>query len=277
MRIVSWNVAKRRNCDGQVAALLALKPDVVVLQEVMERTWPSLRAGLDRAGLNYAASGRELAAIADPSRQLACFVAIVSRWALLPGCPAAVPDPGAVACVRIEPPGEAFEVVGAHIPTVGRPDRWIKVETQEGLVARLKEATLPAIVCGDFNSPRGEAADGEIVPFATARGGRALAAERALVGRTNGAGMVDVFRAVHGYERDAASWYWKNRGRTGGFRLDHIFASKEVRVSRCDYDHVCRDIGLSDHSAIYADFELECANSGMPDSTTASAFSSEAP
>jgi len=171
----------------------------------------------------------------------------------------------------------AFEVVGAHIPTVGRPDRWIKVETQEGLVARLKEATLPTIVCGDFNSPRGEAADGEIVPFATARGGRALAAERALVGRTNSAGMVDVFRAVHGYERDAASWYWKNRGRTGGFRLDHIFASKEVRVSRCDYDHVCRDIGLSDHSAIYADFELECANSGMPDSTTASAFSSEAP
>jgi endonuclease/exonuclease/phosphatase family metal-dependent hydrolase len=68
-------------------------------------------------------------------------------------------------------------------------------------------------------------------------------------------GLRDAFRAVNGYGAPEASWYWKNRGRTGGYRLDHIFASEHFRPVSCAYLHETRTSGLSDHSAIVADLE----------------------
>jgi exonuclease III len=112
----------------------------------------------------------------------------------------------------------------------------------------------PTIVCGDFNSPKAELADGTVLPFARARNARARLAEERLMGSTTAAGLRDVYRAVWGYDRQESSWYWKNRGRTGGFRLDHIFASPSLVADRCEYVHDFRTRGLSDHSPIFADF-----------------------
>ena len=132
----------------------------------------------------------------------------------------------------------------------------LKVETQEGLLRRLRRKRRPTIVCGDFNSPKHEGLDGIVTPFSGPRGERAVAAEMALMGRINACGLVDAFRHCQGYEADGRSWYWKNKGRTDGFRLDHIFASPSLRVETCDYVHTWRESGLSDHSPIYADIAL---------------------
>ena len=41
-----------------------------------------------------------------------------------------------------------------------------------------------------------------------------------------------------------------------GRRFDHIFCSRDIRVSRCEYLHGVREAGLSDHSALEIDFEV---------------------
>ena len=63
-------------------------------------------------------------------------------------------------------------------------------------------------------------------------------------------GFADAFRALHGYERREPSWIWPHGG---GWRLDHVFCSAELRPTACLYHHAWRDRGLSDHSAIEAD------------------------
>ena len=259
MRIVSWNVAKRRDCEEQALAIGAIRPDIVVLQELNERTWPRHQQLLARAGLAYATSAPDLAA-GGRSRRLAYFVAIASRWPLARSRRARIPAPDAIACVIVDSPFGAFDLIGVHIPTYGGPDPLLKIETQEGLLARLKNCNTPTMVCGDFNSPLGELADGTVVPFFRKRGSRKCEAESALMGATNAHGLVDLFRRCHGYGVDAPSWYWKNRGRTGGYRLDHIFASREFNARSCGYIDDWRARGLSDHAPIYADVTLLVAS-----------------
>ena len=71
--------------------------------------------------------------------------------------------------------------------------------------------------------------------------------------KTRAGPMVDAFRGANGYDISEASWYWKNRGRTGGYRLDHVFVSNHLRPVACWYEHDLRLGGLSDHSPIVAD------------------------
>jgi endonuclease/exonuclease/phosphatase family metal-dependent hydrolase len=51
-------------------------------------------------------------------------------------------------------------------------------------------------------------------------------------------------------------------GHGGGWRLDHIFASPELRPVRGSYHHDWRDDGLSDHSALEAELEPPQAQRG---------------
>lgn len=255
MRIVSWNVAKRRDCEAQAVAITAIRPDIVVLQELNPRTWPRHQQQLASAGLVYAMSAPDLAPRGQ-RRRLACFVAIASRWPLARARRARIPAPDAIACVTVDSPFGDFDLVGVHIPTYGGADPLLKIETQEGLLARLKRCRTPTLVCGDFNSPLAELADGTVVPFFRKRGSRQCDAESALMGATNAHGLVDLFRHCHGYGIEAHSWYWKNRGRTGGYRLDHIFASREFSARSCGYIDDWRARGLSDHAPIYADVTL---------------------
>jgi exonuclease III len=69
-------------------------------------------------------------------------------------------------------------------------------------------------------------------------------------------GYEDCFRAVNGYDVDAPSWYWRQRGVIGGFRLDHVFVSASLQTSACWYEHGFREARLSDHSPIVADINF---------------------
>jgi exonuclease III len=255
MRILSWNLNVRRCCVDQVATIAGTETDVAILQEVTDRSWLALKPEFEGRGYAHTATARELNAPATSGRSMKRFVAIASR---VPFVPLEVPDlpaPDPLVRVLLSTATGPIDLIGVHIPTAAHADKLLKIETQEVLIAHLaRPGQLPRILCGDFNSPKAEQPDGTVVPFYIAKHARHHDAERRLMGRTTEAGLVDVFRSIHGYDREAASWWWKNRGKTGGYRLDHIFASPELRASACEYVDEWRLSGLSDHAAIYADF-----------------------
>lgn len=252
MRVLTWNLAARRDCAAQVAALAALAPDVVALQEVTVATWLRLRPLLADAGFVNAFAGSELVAEAAPLR-VGRFAAAASRWPLTPGRQPAVPAPETVASVVVDSPSGSFELLSVYMPNATKEPP-LKIETQEGLALRLAPPhARPYIVCGDFNSPLAETTDGETIPWARTPRGRA--AELAMHTGMADVGLLDVYRTLNGFEASDASWFWTRLdGRTGGYRLDHIFASPSLNPTACKYVHQFRESRLSDHSAVVADF-----------------------
>jgi exonuclease III len=143
-------------------------------------------------------------------------------------------------------------------------------------VARRVEALAARrVLCGDLNTPRREAPDGTVTSFACDRYGRLRPergtawdeAERGVVPGLRDLGFRDAFRTLHGYGEREPSWTWRRiagpsgsgdeasgRGR-GGWRLDHVFCSAELRPVACTYHHEWRDAGLSNHSALEAGLE----------------------
>jgi exonuclease III len=254
MRILSWNLNARRASAAQVAAMARIAPDIVVLQEVTPNAEPGLREALAGAGLGCALSGSD-----SPDRQLVRYVLVASRWPLTRCKQAQVPAREVVICARVSAPERPFEVVGVHVPTIGR-GLPLKLATQEGIAVRLRSAKRrPTIFCGDLNSPKAELSESEVIPFMSKRNRRVFEGEFALVSGLRSLGMRDAFRSINGYGAKDLSWWWKNRGSTGGYRLDHIFSSRHFEVAQCWYDHSVREQGLSDHSLIVA--ELNWAHS----------------
>ena len=115
--------------------------------------------------------------------------------------------------------------------------------------------SVPAVLCGDLNTPQYEARDGTVQTFAQTRSGRLRPgrgerhdrAERLIL--DGPPGWRDAFRTLHGYEARDRSW---KTGRHPGYRLDHVLISPALRAVACAYDHSVREDGLSYHSALRA-------------------------
>jgi endonuclease/exonuclease/phosphatase family metal-dependent hydrolase len=131
------------------------------------------------------------------------------------------------------------------------------------------------VLCGDLNTPRRETPGGEVLTFARDSRGRLRPErgerwDRAELGPLIGLRehrMRDVFRELHGYDRREISWGWRRW--SGGYRLDHLIASDELRATRCEYLHAWREEGLSDHSALEAQLALEARPAPAPPRTPA--------
>lgn len=255
MRLVTWNLNFRRNVAAQLEAVTAADPDVVVFQEVRKAGFEEMAEQLASAGLPHFTHSLEHCD-EGYTPALGRFVAVGSRWRLRAAASVGSDAPEAVVSVEVAGPVGAFELVGLYVPTASRDDH-LKVPTQEAVALRMRRAIdAPHVLCGDFNSPKAEAADGTITPFSRKKNQRAVAAELGLLNGLAAFGMVDAFRACNGFEADDSSWYWKNRGRMGGYRLDHIMASRHFEVRDCFYNHEVRLSGLSDHSMMVADLEF---------------------
>ena len=255
MRILSWNLNVRRCCAEQAEAVAALGADVALLQEVSAASWARLVPALRALGYEHLLTARQARpGEGEDARAPGRFTAIASRHPFAPGPAVRSPAVEFATVGTMETTAGVLHLVCVYIPLSRKGDPLLKIETQEALAQWLLGGRSPAIVAGDFNSPQHEAPDGTVKPFTPRARLREHAAELRLMGATTGCGLVDVFRAVHGYERTAASWWWKNRGRTGGYRIDHIFASPDLVPAACDYIDAWRLAGLSDHAAIYADF-----------------------
>jgi exodeoxyribonuclease III len=254
VRVISWNVNARRDSAGQAAAIAALAPDVVALQEVTRGGTERFREALARQGLAHFLAGAQLAADSGREALASRAVILASRWPIVPCEPATVPRLELVVCATVAAPGGPFEVIAVHIPTWS--NGWLaKVETQEGVAERAAACAGRAVLLGDFNAPKDELEDGSVVPFTRSSNARGRDAELGLTGPALAVhGFADAFRAVNGFGPRDASWWWKNRGRTGGFRLDHVFV-RGLSPSACWYAHELREGGISDHSAIVAEVE----------------------
>jgi exonuclease III len=264
MRVITWNVARRSSrLADQAARLAGRDPDVVALQEVTDSTLPVWRALVERIGLPHVRASLDTA---DPSRAPASRrrtgVLLASRAPL--GDPSAtlpVPWPetalAAIADTVIGP----VEVHCLHVPNAA--NGWVKPHTLQAVRTGLELAPRRArVVCGDLNTPRRELETGEVVSFARDSRGRLRPergpewdeAELGVVPGLRELGYRDVFRFLHGYGSREPSWTWRRiSGHGGGWRLDHMFSSAELRPEASVYHHGWRDEGLSDHSALEGD------------------------
>jgi exonuclease III len=254
--LLSWNVAGRLTVMPEQAARIAeLAPDVVCLQEVTVKGAPLWEHALRSIGLEHIAHPASWVPGEVRKRRLAVLTA---ARVPLDGAPVeGVPWPERVLSVRFP---DGFELVNAHSPISPSPDL-VKVRTHEALHEHLSApAAWPRALCGDLNTPRREHADGSVWTFARDRYGRLRedrgerwdAAESALVRGLEPAGYRDAFRALHGFAEREPTWEWPRYG--GGWRLDHLIVSSGVTVTSCHYAHDWRRAGLSDHSALIAEF-----------------------
>jgi endonuclease/exonuclease/phosphatase family metal-dependent hydrolase len=164
VRLVSWNVAGRTNrLPERIAAIEDLQADVLALQEVTRRSLGAYRRDLPDLGLTHILDSFRLAPepqlLQGPRRY---GELIASRSALTPLDPSAfdVPWPERILSALLHTKGGDVELHTTHVP-VGVSHGWIKIEHFEGLSAALAcESMRPRILCGDFNSPKAESADG---------------------------------------------------------------------------------------------------------------------
>ncbi|MEO8541729.1 MAG: endonuclease/exonuclease/phosphatase family protein [bacterium] len=247
--LASWNVNFRRDVATQVAATLVHRPDIVVYQEVRAASFPELAGRFADAGLRHFASSSS----SVDGYRMSRYVVVASRFPFGEAPAVEGPAPETSVCVDIETPDGRFELVGVYVPSIARKDG-VKVPTQHAMNARMVDAaSRPHIICGDFNSPKAETPEGDIELFFKPGRVAEYAGERALMHGLIERGLRDAFRATNGFAEPSPSWFWKNRGRTGGYRLDHIFVSHHFAVGQCWYDHGVRERGLSDHSLMVAE------------------------
>jgi exonuclease III len=258
MRLISWNVARRvRALAAQAAAIGEREPDLLALQEVTTRTLPLWEAACATIGLPHLAC---TLGAADPGRVPAgprrTGVLVAAREPLEP-LPGLLPVPWAETALAARVGG--IELHTVHVPNAANGE--IKPRTLAAVRLGLAARSGPRVLCGDLNTPRRETPDGTVWSFARDGRGR-LREERAgfwdtaelgVVPGLGSLGFADAFRTLHGYGSREPSWTWRHGG---GWRLDHVFCSQELAPEACSYHHDWRDSGLSDHSAIEADFKL---------------------
>jgi hypothetical protein len=151
----------------------------------------------------------------------------------------------------------AVELHCVHVPNAAN---WVKVALEairDGL------ATLGGACCAEISTPppraprrRGGLLARDSRPPTTRARGPRDEAELGVVPGLRELGYRDAFRALHGYAQREPSWTWRRiAGHDGGWRLDHVFASEELRAAAAAYHHAWRERGLSDHSALEVDLQ----------------------
>lgn len=228
------------------------EPDLVCLQEIRPSTRDRWAAALAGIGLGHA---HDSGAFRDGRR---LFNLTCSRWPLRELPAVGAPQPERVLSTMVETPHGPLELHNVHVPPA-QSRGFLKVETCEAIHAQLaRPSDRHRILCGDLNTPREETSEGEVITFAGNHPEfleRWDAAERGVTAGLAEWDLADCFRSLNGWERRDASWVFHTRARRkAAFRLDHVLASASLGVRWCDYHHGWRELGLSDHSAIEAQF-----------------------
>lgn len=263
LRLITWNVARRSSrIVEQATALARREPDVVALQEVTWRTLPLWRKACELLGLGYVRSSLDDAQPVGGSARRITGVILASRTPLAEVRDAlAMPWRETALSAAAETARGLVEIYCVHVPNAA--NGVVKVKSLQAIRRGLEAADpAPRVVCGDFNTPRRELPNGEVISFARDSQGRLRpergpewdAAELGVVPGLQDLGYRDAYRSLHGYGTSQPSWTWRRIAEhDGGWRIDHIFASPQLRPIASLYHHAWRDQELSDHSALEAD------------------------
>lgn len=273
MRLISWNVNCRRDLQRLITVLDDRAPDLVALQEFNTNAFAQAADAFTALGLPHVLTN-EQQVLANGRRNYGLLIA--SRWSLTPltDPPCAVPWPETFLSARVDAPFGSVEVHTTHIPP-GSSHGSIKVQTMQDIYNRLACASdLPRILCGDFNTPQIELADGTVLTWGQSATGALRrdrpgwdAIERSILLGLAAYDLPDVFRDLHGYSVDAWSWVARRKSQEWPRRFDHVFASRRLRAQHCRYLDGWRKSGLSDHAAIevvFAPIEFTWAASDSP-------------
>jgi exonuclease III len=275
-RLITWNIANRACCGDQVTEIHKHEPDIVALQEVAtnssKKLKAELKAELKAIGLGFARDSVPGRRSAMPARRYGELIA--SRWPLVTITNRAfgLPWPERLLSVVVTTPWGEIEVHTTHVPH-GSGHHWTKIETLEAIYKGLaRKATLPRILCGDFNTPQEERrhgqvvtwgqdmfSRGEVVVWKTWKGVPGIrwdAAERNILEGLREFDLCDAFRRANGYKCQGFSWYTREgKGR----RFDHVFACQSLNTVKCSYLRRFLDkrrrVSLSDHAPMEAVFE----------------------
>lgn len=257
IKLISWNVNGRVGAalDRQAAALREEAPHVLCLQEVTVGSEPAWMERLASAGLTEIETTTRLI---GSGRRYANLIA--SHWPLARLSPTEfeIPYPEKVLSAVVAAPSVALEVHNAHLPP-GSTRPLHKLATFEGIFERLaRPARRPRILCGDFNTPRREHADGTVETRAgrhAALADRWESAERNVLLGLRDFDLTDAYRGLHGYDTHPASYLPGDRDATER-RYDHIYVSKSAHAVDCGYRGDWLRDGLSDHAAVWVHLAL---------------------
>ena len=128
-----------------------------------------------------------------------------------------------------------------------------KIKLFETVYNRLEtEGERSRLLAGDFNAPKAELPDGQMISFGYDKEAslqdRWVAAERSILRGLGRLGMIDAFRSLHGFgELDVADSSWN------GKRFDHLFASEDLPPTDCYYD---QSVECSDHAPLLASINV---------------------
>src|SRR5918999_1957074 len=226
MKIVSWNVNGNAPVEDQADALLGVNPDLIALQQLRRGTveaWKRKLADGDFAAQNILTTEH---LVGDRTN----FLLVASRHPMAPtgrrrspSLEFEVPFPELVLSALVIVDGHELELVNTHVPN-GSSNGFRKVEHFEGLYRHLARTWSPngrpRVLCGDFNSPREEHADGTVITWGqrpsgelvTDRGQRWDAAERSVILGLKAFDLVDVYRRGVPAGRDPAALGAARRG-----------------------------------------------------------------
>jgi exodeoxyribonuclease III len=158
-----------------------------------------------------------------------------------------------IVCARVGP----LTVASVYVPNGGK-DFEAKMQFLEALDAfagTFAATGAPLVLCGDLNVAR---ADMDVHPKERKPnqvGTRP--AERALIERIVGRGLVDVHRTLEPDNAELFTWWapWRNlRQRNIGWRIDYVLVSRAIheRTRSCI---VQRETGTSDHAPVVYEFQ----------------------
>ena len=137
-----------------------------------------------------------------------------------------------------------------HVPNAA--NGWVKVRTLEAIRSGLAGSPpVGRVLCGDLNTPRRELPSGEVISFARDSRGRLRPdrgtewddAELGVVPGLRDVGYEDAFEPCTAMRPRAELDMAAHSRPSRGWRLDHLFASKELRPVAAVYHHDWRDRG----------------------------------
>lgn len=161
--------------------------------------------------------------------------------------------PEKILITDLETPNSTIEVCNVRAVPGGKyPEEKIRILELVYDYIRRGEPK-PRLLAGDLNTPKQELPDGQAVTYGYERKAntqdRGVTAELKILKGLGHFGMVDVFRAHHGYgEIEAVDTSHAGR------RIDHLFASQELSPAECRY--APSGLEYSDHAPLLADFDL---------------------
>ena len=277
MKIITWNLNSRtnkKNLQKQCKYLEDGNFDIITLQEVLVNSQSFFKDYFRDLFIMSSFDLVEDKSVLVKNRKFGQLIISKKPIEKIEKC-LEIPFPERVLSGLVD----GCEIHTTHVPP-GSSNGVIKVEHFEGLYSFLsKRKRRKKIVTGDFNSPKQELENGEVITWGQkinsngkiriavnpkwkdqCTGKRWDLAERNVIQNHFNLGLKDVFRTLRGYESDSSSWF-TNKG--VGRRYDHIFCSKNFEINDVFYDQEPRLEKTSDHSPLIAEIKLKGEKRGL--------------